>query len=77
MFLQRKKGWVSRDTVMGKFIIVTLSLTLVHFSEDIIWFIIGRYTEVPFLFVAVGIILFSSVMGYVIRQPRIKDILGK
>ena len=77
MFLQRKKGWVSRDTVMGKFIIVTLSLTLVHFSEDIIWFIIGRYTEVPFLFVAVGIILFSSVMGYVIRQPRIKDFLGK
>ena len=62
---------------MGKFIIVTVALTLVHFSEDVIWFIIGRYTEVPFLFVAVGIVIFSSVMSYVIRQPRIKKFLGK
>lgn len=77
MFLQRKKGWVSADTVMGKFIVVTLVLTLLHFGEDVIWFIIGRYTEMPFIAVALGIILFSSVMGYVIRQPKIKTFLGK
>ena len=77
MFLQRKKGWISKDTVMGKFIVVTLVLILIHFSEDVIWFIIGRYTEIPFIVVALGIILFSSVMGYVIRQPKIKTYLGK
>ena len=77
MFLQRKKGWISKDTVMGKFIVVTLVLILIHFSEDVIWFIIGRYTEIPFIVVALGIILFSSVMGYVIRQPKIKAFLGK
>ena len=77
MFLQRKKGWISKDTVMGKFIVVTLVLILIHFSEDVIWFIIGRYTEIPFIVVALGIILFSSVMGYVIRQPKIKTFLGK
>tara|TARA_Y100000296_G_C5165648_1_gene254415 strand:+ start:1358 stop:1546 length:189 start_codon:yes stop_codon:yes gene_type:complete len=62
---------------MGKFIVVTVVLTLVHFSEDVIWFIIGRYTEISFIAVALGIILFSSAMGYVIRQPKIKAFLGK
>jgi len=62
---------------MGKFIIISAVLILIHFSEDVIWFIIGRYTEISFLIVALGIILFSLAMGYVIRLPKIKAFLGK
>jgi len=62
---------------MGKFIILSLCLSLIHFSEDVIWFIIGRYTEIPFFIVALGIILFSLAMSYVIRLPKIKAFLGK
>ena len=62
---------------MGKFVIISVCLSTVHFGEDVIWFIIGRYTEIPFLIVALGIISFSLAMSYVIRLPKIRAFLGK
>lgn len=62
---------------MGKFIIISLCLTFAHFGEDVVWFLIGRYTEISFMIVALGIISFSLIMGYIIRLPKIKAFLGK
>ena len=57
---------------MGKFIIISLCLTFAHFGEDVVWFLIGRHTEISFMIVALGIISFSLIMGYIIRLPKIK-----
>ena len=59
-----------------KIFIVASIFILVHLVEDLIWLTLGRYTEIPFLWVFIAIVLLGILGGVVIRHPKIKLFLG-
>ncbi len=59
-----------------KIFIVASIFILVHLVEDLIWLTLGRYTEIPFLWVFIAIVLLGILGGVVIRHPKIKRFLG-
>jgi len=59
-----------------KVIIVAIIFTSIHFLEDLIWLTLGRYTDIPYKYVFIAIVLLGILGGIAIRHPKIKRFLG-
>ena len=57
---------------LRKILSITTLISALHFVEDAILFIIGRYTEVTFPIVMVGVIGFGLVLALLSRNKKIK-----
>ena len=55
-----------------KILSITTLISALHFVEDAILFIIGRYTEVTFAIVMVGVVTFGLVLALLSRNKKIK-----
>ena len=59
-----------------KILSITTLISALHFVEDAILFIIGRYTEVSFAIVMVGVVTFGLVLALLSRNKKIKKFIG-
>ena len=59
-----------------KILSITTLISALHFVEDAILFLIGRYTEVPFPIVMVGVVTFGLVLALLSRKKKIKKFIG-
>ncbi len=61
---------------MKKIISITTIISALHFVEDALLFAIGRYTEVTFTIVMVGVVGFSFLLAVLSRNKKIKKFIG-
>ena len=59
-----------------KVFIIAVIFTSIHLVEDLIWLTIGRYTDIPYKYVLLIIILLGILGGVAIRHPKAKKFLG-
>ena len=59
-----------------KILSITTLISALHFVEDAILFIIGRYTEVTFAIVMVGVVTFGLALALLSRNKKIKKFIG-
>ena len=59
-----------------KILSITTLISALHFVEDAILFIIGRYTEMSFAIVMVGVVTFGLVLALLSRNKKIKKFIG-
>ena len=59
-----------------KVFIIAAIFTSIHLLEDLVWLTLGRYTNVPYEYVLVIIILLGITGGIAIRHPSVKKFLG-
>ena len=57
---------------MKKILSIATLISALHFVEDAILFLIGRYTEVTFTIVMVGVVSFGLVLALLSRNKKIK-----
>ena len=57
---------------MKKILSITTLISALHFVEDAILFIIGRYTEVTSPIVMFGVVSFGLVLALLSRNKKIK-----
>ena len=57
---------------LRKILTITTLISALHFVEDAILFLIGRYTEVTFPIVMVGVVSFGLVLALLSRNKKIK-----
>ena len=57
---------------IGKVLSLTTILSALHFVEDALLFLIGRYTEITFTIVMVGVVVFSLLLALMSRNKKIK-----
>ena len=57
---------------MKKILSIATLISALHFVEDAILFLIGRYTEVTFPIVMVGVVSFGLVLALLSRNKKIK-----
>ena len=62
---------------MKKLLVISGSISVAHLFEDISLFIIGRYTEIHWIFVFIGIISLGLILGLLARHPKIKKYIGE
>jgi len=61
---------------MKKILSIATLISALHFVEDAILFLIGRYTEVTFPIVMVGVVSFGLVLALLSRNKKIKKFIG-
>ena len=61
---------------MKKILSITTLISALHFVEDDILFLIGRYTEVTFPIVMVGFVSFGLVLALLSRNKKVKNFIG-
>ena len=59
-----------------KILSITTAISILHFVEDALLFIIGRHTEVTFSIVMIGVIGFSLLLAVLSRNKRVKQFMG-
>ena len=62
---------------MKRVLVISSAISAAHFLEDFSLFLIGRYTEVHFGFVFIGVILLGLVLGVLSSHPKIKKFLAE
>lgn len=67
---ERLTGKMSNQ--IKKILSITTLISALHFVEDAILFLIGRYTEVTFPIVMVGVVSFGLVLALLSRNKKIK-----
>ena len=60
---------------LGKVLSLTTILSALHFVEDALLFLIGRYTEITFSIVMVGVVAFSLLLALLSRNKKIKKFI--
>ena len=55
---------------------ITSIISALHLVEDMVLFIIGRYTEVTIYIVLVGVLTLSLILALLSRIKRVKHFLG-
>ena len=61
---------------IGKVLGITSIISALHLVEDVVLFIIGRYTDVTIFVVLVGVLTLSLTMALLSRMERVKKFLG-
>ena len=61
---------------INKILSITTVISLLHFVDDAMRFIIGRHTEITFAIVMIGVIGFSLLLAVLSRNKRIKQFIG-
>ena len=59
-----------------KILSITTAISLLHFVEDAMLFVIGRHTEITFSIVMIGVIGFSLLLAVLSRNKRVKQFIG-
>ena len=62
---------------MKRVLVISSAISATHFIEDLGLFLIGRYTEIHFGFVFIGVISLGLVLGIISRHPKVKRFLGE
>ena len=55
---------------------ITSIISALHLVEDVVLFIIGRYTDVTIYIVLVGVLTLSLIMALLSRMKRVQQFLG-
>ena len=61
---------------MKKFGSITLVISLLHFLEDATLVALGRFTELNFLSLLIGTVVFGLIIAWLARQEKVKDWLS-
>ena len=61
---------------IAKVLGITSIISALHLVEDVILFIVGRYTDVTIFIVLVGVLTLSLTMALLSRMERVKKFLG-
>ena len=61
---------------IAKVLGITSIISALHLVEDVVLFIIGRYTDVTIFIVLVGVLTLSLTMALLSRMERVKKFLG-
>ena len=61
---------------IGKVLGITSIISALHLVEDVVLFIVGRYTDVTIFIVLVGVLTLSLIMALLSRMERVKKFLG-
>ena len=65
-----------QGVLVKKFGSITIIVSALHFIEDAVLVGLGRYTEVNFLILLMGTIVFSALIAWIARMPKVKKWLG-
>ena len=61
---------------VAKVLGITSIISALHLVEDVILFIVGRYTDVTIFIVLVGVLTLSLIMALLSRMERVKQFIG-
>ena len=61
---------------IAKVLGITSIISALHLVEDVVLFIIGRYTDVTIFVVLVGVLTLSLTMALLSPMERVKKFLG-
>ena len=61
---------------MKKFGSITLLISLLHFLEDATLVALGRFTELNFLSLLIGTVVFGLIIAWLARQEKVKNWLS-
>tara|TARA_R100000315_G_C5168112_1_gene96967 strand:- start:201 stop:398 length:198 start_codon:yes stop_codon:yes gene_type:complete len=61
---------------IAKVLGITSIISALHLVEDVVLFIIGRYTDVTIFVVLIGVLTLSLTMALLSRMERVKKFLG-
>ena len=61
---------------MRQVLVISLVISGLHLIEDFSLFLIGRYTEIHFTFIFIGVILLGLSIGLLARHPKVRKFLG-
>ncbi len=59
-----------------KVVIMAVLFTVIHLLEDLLWLTVGRYTDIPYKYVFICIVILGILGGIAIRHPKAKRFLG-
>ena len=61
---------------IAKVLGITSIISALHLVEDVVLFIIGRYTDVTIFVVLIGVLTLSLTMALLSRMKRVQQFLG-
>ncbi len=61
---------------VAKVLGITSIISALHLVEDVVLFIVGRYTDVTIFIVLVGVLTLSLIMALLSRMERVKQFIG-
>ena len=61
---------------IAKVLGITSIISALHLVEDVVLFILGRYTDITIFIVLVGVLTLSLTMALLSRMERVKKFLG-
>ena len=65
-----------RGYIVKKFGSIAFIISALHFIEDAALVALGRYTEINYLMLLIGTVLFGLVLAWIARMPKVKQWLG-
>ena len=61
---------------IAKVLGITSIISALHLVEDVVLFILGRYTDITIFIVLVGVLTLSLTMALLSRMERVKQFIG-
>ena len=65
-----------RGYIVKKFGSIAFIISALHFIEDAALVALGRYTEINYLILLIGTVLFGIVLAWIARMNKVKKWLG-
>ena len=65
-----------RGYIVKKFGSIAFIISALHFIEDAVLVALGRYTEINYLILLIGTVLFGIILAWIARMPKVKQWLG-
>ena len=65
-----------RGYIVKKFGSIAFIISALHFVEDAALVALGRYTEINYLILLIGTVLFGIILAWIARMNKVKKWLG-
>ena len=65
-----------RGYIVKKFGSIAFIISALHFIEDAALVALGRYTEINYLMLLIGTVLFGIILAWIARMSKVKKWLG-
>ena len=65
-----------RGYIVKKFGSIAFIISALHFIEDAALVALGRYTEINYLILLIGTVLFGIILAWIARMNKVKKWLG-
>ena len=65
-----------QGVIVKKFGSIAFIISALHFIEDAALVALGRYTEINYLMLLIGTVLFGIILAWIARMPKVKQWLG-